>query len=188
MEIFSLVCNEASTLTSLVKHRNKQWHSTVDLYWHNRSSPNCPHYWPVISFIRPVPSGPNLGLPTPACGVWGTQKTPDVASPWAPGNKIMQHIYIVGCLFLFFTQTKTSEQWGENESFAIQQENEMLRHWFTLGSEPQHLIIAMGVWSRPWYFRAGERQHSAVTMFALHESYSLCGLAAIKRKRMPCLS
>lgn len=91
-----------------------------------------------------------------------------------------------GLLVFDADQIKWTE--GENEAFAIQQENKLLRHWFTLGSEPQYLIIAMGVWSRPWYFRAVQRQHSAVTMLALHESYSLCGLAAIKTERMPFLS
>lgn len=56
-------------------HCNEQQRSRLSLYWHNRSLPNCPHYWPVISFIRPVPSGPNLGLPPPACGVCEEHRT-----------------------------------------------------------------------------------------------------------------
>lgn len=51
-------------------HHSEQWNSTLNLHWHNRSSPNCLHYWLVISFIGPVPSGSSLGLPTsPVCGV-----------------------------------------------------------------------------------------------------------------------
>lgn len=70
-------------------HRGEQRQSTLPLHWHNRSSPNCSHYQPVISFIRSVPSGPSLGLPTsPACGVnKESTKNPNAASPPIAGQQ-----------------------------------------------------------------------------------------------------
>lgn len=174
-------------------HHGEQRCSALNLHWHNRSLPKLPHYWPVISFIRPVPSRPDPGLPTtPACGVCEECTKPrNAASPLSArqqNNATNLDCWLLVFIYLFLFRPNKVNSRGENESLAIQQENEMLRHWFTLGSEPQYLIIAMGVWSRPWYFRAGERQYSAVTMLALHESYSLCGLTTIKTERMLCLS
>lgn len=73
--------------------RNEQQRFRLSLYWHNRSLPNCPHYWPVISFIRPVPSGPNLGLPPPACGVCEEHKTRCVYLLSAGQQNIAAHLH-----------------------------------------------------------------------------------------------
>lgn len=55
-----------------------------------------------------------------------------------------------GCSWSHAGQRESRRREGGNRS--ILQKEEMLRHWFTLGSPPHHLITAMGMWSRPWYF------------------------------------
>lgn len=92
-------------------HHSEQRCSALNLHWHNRSLPKLPHYWPVISFIRPVPSRPNLGLPTtPACGVCEEcTKPPNAASPLSArqqNNATNLDCWLLVFIYFIFIQTK----------------------------------------------------------------------------------
>lgn len=149
MEIFSFVCNEALTLTSLLKHTTMDVQCTITFgrgstinpvvywYWHKQICTNCPHYWPVISLIK--------SAVTPQDGV--LLRMVKSATPHSPSLRALHNNNTAG-LFLrcsFWSRPNEVKEGGKMKLLVSSRRRRCLRHWFTLGSEPQYLIIAMGI-------------------------------------------
>lgn len=135
MEIFSLVCNEASTLTSLVKQTaanndvlRRTFTDTTDLSQTvliiGRSL--------VLSGLSPLGQALAYLLLLHVESVRKAQKTPMQPAPLSArqqNNAAHLNCWLLVFINFFFSfrPNKVNSE-GENESFAIQQKNEMLRH------------------------------------------------------------
>lgn len=161
MKTFSFVCNEALTLTSLLKHikMDEQWIRTFGSAsaltrsyqrWHKQIRTNPPHYWSVISLIKSRVTPQDKPWPATKAGLrigwtlllfdkWRTHSQ----SHWALHNNNTAWLFAV--LILIQTKWSGGEGGRHMKLLVSSRRKRCLRHWFTLGSDPQCLIIAMGI-------------------------------------------
>lgn len=203
MEIFSLVCNEASALTSLLKH------TTVDVQWTitfgsgSTLNPLVHWYWYkeilsktvlIISqsliWLRLSPQGQTLACLLLLHMMNSVRNTKPAFSepPSATQKKKKKCSRVSLMLGLVLIFDPDQIKWtGEKWSFCSPAGEWDVKTLIHLGFRTTVSNYSHGNLVKAMVFQ-GCRETTFCRNYALHESYSLCGLAAIKTERMPFLS